>query len=481
MDYINSAECAKKWGIGPAMISKLCKSGRIEGAVKQGKAWMIPSTAEKPKDKRSGDFANFTFIDLFCGIGGFHQAMAKLGGRCVFASDISLPCQEVYKNNYCRNEEFPVVGDIRRAISKGQIPKFDVLCAGFPCQTFSKAGNQNGFTVVKKENGEKDERGQLFYRIIDILRVHPECKYLILENVRNLADKKDNWKIICDELKSLGFIITEEPIIESPHHFGIPQVRERVYILGIRGSWFDRRRRLPKGYLTRETLKINEKYNPCAENGNCLGGILDAGVDEKYYVSPEIEELLNAWEEFRANVKGLASPFWTHKAGIGIYDREEYLHDSDIGYQDMPDWKKALVMKSRVMYEDNYAFIDEWLEKYKIEDRILLHQKFEWNAGTDCKSIRDGIIQIRQSGVRVKRPNYFPSLVVMKNTPIVWDAHAERFRKLTPKECAKLQSFDSNFVFSEVDSTSYRQLGNTVNVELIRMLAEELFRLGRAQ
>ena len=422
---------------------------------------------------------SFRFIDLFCGIGGFHQAMTPLGGKCVFASDINEQCREVYKKNFAPNDEFLVYGDINNAIKEGVIPEFEVLCGGFPCQTFSKAGNQNGFTVVEKENGEKDERGQLFYRIIDILKEHQECKYVILENVRNLADKKDNWEIICNELKEQGFVITEEPIIESPHNFGIPQVRERVFILGIREDALDKRKPLSNGYLTREVLKIDDKYNPCSSKSNCLPDVMDIGVDEKYYVSSEIESLLEAWEEFREKVVGLCSPFWLHKAGIGIYDREQYYNDPEVGYQEMPQWKKIMVMRSRVMYENNYEFIDKWIVKHDMKSKILIHQKFEWNCGIDCSSIKEGIVQIRQSGVRVKRPNYFPSLVAMNNTPIIWDEEVGKYRYFTPKESAKLQSFDENYEFSDSDVVTYRQLGNSVNVKLVKLFAEALFGFGK--
>ena len=422
---------------------------------------------------------DFRFIDLFCGIGGFTQAMTLLGGHCVFACDINLQCQEVYKKNFCSNNEFTVTGDICKAIDANIIPQFDVLCGGFPCQTFSKAGLQNGFDIVEKENGEKDERGQLFYRIIDILNSHQECKYIVLENVRNLADKPENWHVICNELKKQGFIITEKPIIESPHHFGIPQVRERVFILGIRETAFDHRRHLPDGGLTREILHIDKYTKECPPDGNCLPEILDTDYDKKYLVPKEVQEILDIWEEFRENVKGLCSPFWTHKAGIGIYDREEYENDSLIGFKLMPNWKKTLVMHSRIMYENNYAFIDEWVEKHNMQSRNLIHQKFEWNAGSSCSTLKECIIQIRQSGVRAKRPNYFPSLVVMKNTPIVWDPNRNQYRYLTPKECAKLQSFKPDFVFGDIDTVTYRQLGNSVNVELLRLLSKELFSLGK--
>lgn len=422
---------------------------------------------------------NFKFIDLFCGIGGFHQAMSPLGGECVFACDINEQCREVYKKNFCPNDEFVVYGDINKAIKEDVIPEFDVLCGGFPCQTFSKAGLQNGFTIVEKENGIKDERGQLFYRIIDILKRHPECKYIILENVRNLADKKENWNVICTELKKQGFIITEDPIIESPHRFGIPQVRERVFILGIKKEIFDNRKKLENGYLTRKILHIDEKLSPCPKKGNCLINIVDEITEEKYFVSDDICKLLNVWEEFRANVEGLCSPFWLHKAGIGIYNRDEYLYDDEMGFQKMPIWKQQLVMRSRRIYEKNFEFIDEWVKKHDMLNQNLIHQKFEWNCGNDCSSIKEGIIQIRQSGVRVKRPNFFPSLVAMNNTPIIWDKKVQKFRYVTPKESAKLQSFITDYKFSNSDVVTYRQLGNSVNVKLVQMFAEGLFKLGK--
>lgn len=420
----------------------------------------------------------FKFIDLFCGIGGFHQAMQQLGGKCVYACDINIACRNVYKNNFCINDEFVIDSDIKKAVKENCIPQFDVLCGGFPCQTFSKAGKRNGFDVIKDDDGNvKDDRGQLFYKIIDILNQHPECKYVILENVRNLADNKENWNIVCEKLKQLGFVITEDPIIESPHHFGVPQIRERVYILGVKSEFIDKRRKMPLGYITRDILSIDNYYEEC--QANCIEYIIDQNVDEKYFLSAELSQLLNIWEEFKDNIEGLKTPFWLHKAGLGIETREEYINDPDIGYLDMPKWKKLLVMKSRIMYENNREFIDDWANKYHMTDRSLIHQKFEWNVGNDCESIKDGIIQIRQSGVRVKRPNYFPSLVAMSNTPIIWDHTHECYRYITPQEAAKLQSFNKNYKFGTNDSATYRQLGNSVNVKLVKIFAKELFRLGK--
>ena len=115
MEYITTKEIATKWGITSARVSAMCASGRIPGVYKKGKTWIIPSEAERPIDKRvktekRKDY-KFTFVDLFAGIGGFHQAMRYLGGRCIMASEINVACQETYKLNYKTKD---VRGDIRR-------------------------------------------------------------------------------------------------------------------------------------------------------------------------------------------------------------------------------------------------------------------------------------------------------------------------------------------------------------------------------
>lgn len=345
----------------------------------------------------------------------------------------------------------------------------------FPLSNISKAGKQNGFKVIEDENGGTDDRGQLFFRIVDILKDHPECSYIILENVRNLADKENDWKVVCDELKKLGFVITEDAIIESPHKFGIPQVRERVYILGIKECAIKSNELRTNKKITREMLNISAHYKKCPRNS--IPMLLDDTCEPKYYVPDEIVEVLEIWEEFLQNIKGIKSPFWLHKAGLGIYDDEQYKNDPSIGYQEMPEWKKEMVWKSREMYNNNHEFIDAWAARYNMTERSLIHQKFEWNASRDCTTIKQGITQFRQSGVRVKNPDYFPSLVAMNNTPIVWDERVRRYRYISPHEAAKLQSFRDDFIFNESDPVSYRQLGNSVNVKLVKIFAEALMKL----
>ena len=170
----------------------------------------------KKKNKKK---KKFDFIDLFAGLGGFHLAMKSLGGNCVFASELKEDLRKLYKINFpgCKIE-----GDITE-IEPEDIPPHDVLCAGFPCQPFSQAGKRKGF----KDKG----RGNLFYSICKIV----ECRrprYIFLENVANLKghDNGKTWKTIKRELENLNYCVAE-PQILSPHQFGIPQHRKRIYIV----------------------------------------------------------------------------------------------------------------------------------------------------------------------------------------------------------------------------------------------------------
>lgn len=407
---------------------------------------------------------NFKFIDLFAGIGGFHQAMRYLGGKCVMAAEINKECVNTYKTNF-HIEENEVRGDVND-IAPESIAPFDVLCAGFPCQPFSKAGAQKGF--------QDKARGNLFYKIMDILDGHPEVKFVILENVRNLADKAENWGIITSELMKRNFYITEEPIILSPSNFGIPQIRERLYILGIRKD-IRNEQILTNGYIHIDDLKLKKYYKKC-KMGDAWS-ILEDNVDDKYIISDEQELMINAWDEFRIStgIKTIGFPIWLDSFGLG--EKDSNLVFANQKYDDMPKWKQSFLRHNRELYINNRQFIDNWVEKYNMTNRIKLYKKFEWNCGEDVKDIKGSLIQIRQSGIRAKRPTFYPSLVAMVNTPIIWDNKKQHYRKITPREAANLQSFHARYKFIGPDKTIYRQLGNSVNVRILKILSENLFSL----
>ena len=218
--------------------------------------------------------AKFRFIDLFCGIGGFHQALSSFGGECVFAAEIDKDCIDVYLNNY----GLDAAHDMTKVIEEN-VPTHDVLCGGFPCQAFSKAG---------KQAGVNDTRGTLFFEIERLLRYH-KPQFILLENVRNLVshDNGRTWKIITGVLKDIGYRLTSEPLILSPHQFGVPQLRERVYIVG---------KYEPDNVDTPLDISFSNLRH---KNELSIYDILEEDpVSENCAISDEELRVLTAWDEF---------------------------------------------------------------------------------------------------------------------------------------------------------------------------------------
>lgn len=178
---------------------------------------------------------SFTFIDLFAGIGGFHQAMHSVGGKCVFASEWNKHARASYEANYkyvspeifANNNQY-FAGDINE-VNPADIPNFDVCCAGFPCQPFSIAGHRLGF---------EDTRGTLFFNIMNIVKEKIQAgtppKVLLLENVKGLKNhqKGETLKVILATLEELGYKYSIEVL--NAKYFGVPQNRERLFIV----AWY---------------------------------------------------------------------------------------------------------------------------------------------------------------------------------------------------------------------------------------------------
>lgn len=395
----------------------------------------------------------FTFIDLFSGIGGFHQAMEQLGGICVLASEIDDACNILYAKNYGISSAV----NIRNLDEKKDIPDHDVLCAGFPCQTFSKAGKQAGL--------EDETRGTLFFEIARILR-EKHTKYIVLENVRNLVshDHGNTWRVIQKTLRELGYQLTKDPIIVSPHQFGIPQLRERVLILG--------------KYNPNEVDKpLNISIESSCKKDDCsIYSILDNDDSAtKYHISEYEEMVLSAWDEFYKGIdkKIIGFPIWA-----------DYFNCDKVP-ENLPEWKKEFVRKNKDLYKTNKGFIDKWLSKYNnLEKFSPTHHKMEWQAGDSISSLWEGVIQFRPSGIRVKSPTCFPALVAMVQIPIV----GKYRRRITVEEAGRLQSFPNpvrdetkmdkqHFLCDSNDQQAYKQFGNSVNVEVIKKCAELLFKM----
>ncbi|WP_373174953.1 DNA cytosine methyltransferase [Prevotella merdae] len=183
-------------------------------------AYLFPNLFEAPFPTPNNP--KFTFIDLFAGIGGFRMAFQNLGGECVFSSEWDEQARKTYYSNY---GEVPF-GDITKESTKNKIPNgFDILCAGFPCQAFSLAGKRRGFA---------ETRGTLFFDVADILRRY-QPKAFFLENVKGLAihDKGKTLETILNTLDEVGYVVPDPQILNAMY-YGVPQHRERIYIVGFR-------------------------------------------------------------------------------------------------------------------------------------------------------------------------------------------------------------------------------------------------------
>ena len=161
-------------------------------------------------------------VDLFAGVGGIRLGFEKAGFQTVFANDFDKTCKDTYDLNFSKPKL--TIKDIWKVNIK-DIPKFDILLGGFPCQAFSIAGYRKGFK-------DKKDRGNLFFRIVEILEER-KPKAFLLENVKNLKghDKGKTFKIIKETLEKLGYNIKSE-ILNSMTHGNIPQNRERIFIAG---------------------------------------------------------------------------------------------------------------------------------------------------------------------------------------------------------------------------------------------------------
>lgn len=332
------------------------------------------------------------FIDLFAGLGGFHLALSELGHECVFASEKKPELIRLYKENF----DMEISGDINK-VKVEDIPSHDILCAGFPCQPFSKAGNQKGL--------HDPTNGNFFDKIMEIVNKHnPE--YILLENVANLMshDEGNTWNYIYDTL-SIDYEIDKK--IMSPHQFGIPHHRLRIYI------------------VCRLKIKNGLKHFRFPEPNNneifSIKKILERKPKNYIVLKEDTIKQLAIWQEFLDHItkeEAPSFPIWAmefgadypfenqapaylsieelkaHKGTFGEMitgeDKKSALANLPIyartkKNQEFPRWKKNFIRQNRAFYTRHKEWLDVWI--LKILDWENSHQKFEWNCGKEGKTV----------------------------------------------------------------------------------------------
>tara|TARA_Y100000389_G_C17456478_1_gene518506 strand:+ start:302 stop:1687 length:1386 start_codon:yes stop_codon:yes gene_type:complete len=391
------------------------------------------------KENEQKERGNLKYIDLFSGIGGFHQALDNLGCKCVLACDIDKDCRAVYKENY-DIEPHP---DVKK-LDPNDFEDIDIICGGFPCQAFSNAGKKKTFT---------DDRGLLFDEIMRIAKIK-KPKFMFLENVKHIL-KVGDGEVIEYIKKKLDYYDYNVQIFQiSPHEYGIPQQRERVYFVCVRKDIYNQKQiKLPSC----DKKIIFEDYLDKKED-----------IDNKYFIDGDILQCLEAWDEM-IKIFDIGE-----KISPTIMINEHYNGHTSEDFENYAGWRKDYITKNKPLinkYKDKW---DTWYEKHKdILQKREIYGKLEWQVGKikPNDSIFNYFIQVRQSGIRVKKAEYFPTLVAIVQVPI----YGKEKRYITPRECARLQSFPEDFKLSSNDKKAYKQFGNAVSVDNVHTIIKATF------
>lgn len=431
------------------------------------------------------------FIDLFGGLGGFYLALKGLGHECVFASDIDPELQKLYALNFPEAKHL-IHGDIREC--KSEVPSHDILCAGFPCQPFSKSGSQDGL--------RDKTRGTLFHEIMDILKKH-QPGYVILENVGNFErhDEGRTWEIVRESLEKLGYKVrgTEHVAsgghgLVSPHHLGYPHSRERFFAVASLKKLPDDpfpksdRHRVthlrdivePNGELSqseRREVALTEQQIRCINHWNKLLKAIPERItlpsfpiwgDEIYARYPYKDttpyncsalELLGYLNRNGA---------WTTRSKARILKEllPSYARTPESLF---PDWKVQFIGQNRKWFRQIQPYFpSKWVRELRAFPPSL--RKLEWNCQGEERDLWKYVLQFRPSGLRAKRYTSCPALVAMTTTQIPILGPKRRF--ITRVEALRLQGFPDDHQLPSGRENAFRALGNAVHVRVARAIVK---------
>lgn len=320
--------------------------------------------------KTNKPLLNLTFIDLFAGIGGFRIALESLGAKCVYSNEVDKNAIKTYESNFGSISSLDI-----RLVNESDIPDHDILCAGFPCQPFSISGKQKGFC---------DERGTLFFEILRILK-KKQSKIVLLENVKNLLshDNGRTFKVMKQSLENLNYEVSYKVLDAS--NFGVPQKRERLYIVCFKKDFLKRQFVFPTPFMLNST-------------------VYDILIDD----NKELDRLY----------------FDINKLNISYCNKNNNLTNTN-------------------------------------NKPIRLATINKGGQGERIYDVKGVAITISSSGGGMfsRTGAYYVN---------------GRVRKLHPRECARLMGFPDNYKLSKSYNIAYKQLGNSVVVDVLQLIGIEI-------
>ncbi|AYV74306.1 DNA (cytosine-5-)-methyltransferase [Bacillus sp. PK3-056] len=428
----------------------------------------------------------FNYVSLFSGIGGFEQALNKLGGTCVMASEIDKYANQSYEILYGH----PTVGDVMKVAAE-EVPDHDVLVGGFPCQAFSVAGKRLGFD---------DTRGTLFFEIARIAKVK-RPKALLLENVKGLIshDKGKTLDTIIQTLADIGYTLDFNVL--NSKYFDVPQNRERIFIIAVRDDLIEQHpwqiegsNVVAKGKRRISEIEGVKTFNfdwPAQEEvATRLRDILEDNVDEKYYLSEEKTAKLVAQLNDGAGL-GKDGELGTVIDGGNISPCIDASYAKGIGPSD--------VAKNRNRRPHMLELEPQMLGHIGLKGHDAIRRVYSTTGVSPTLTTMGGghrepkiaeevracltpeREEKRQNGPLFK-PNDEPAHTI--NTQdrhgVAYGSYPKyRIRKLTPRECFRLQGFpDSEFdklVEGGISNSQlYKQAGNAVTVNVISAIGKRL-------
>jgi DNA (cytosine-5)-methyltransferase 1 len=411
------------------------------------------------------------FIDLFAGVGGvrlgFESAARdlKIKTECVFSSEINEDAQKTYELNF---GELPS-GDITK-IKSEDIPEFDFLLGGFPCQPFSYAGKMMGFG---------DTRGTLFFEIERILAHHKPWDFM-LENVRGLTshDKGRTFETILSKLRKLGYSVGFTILNSSA--VGVPQNRVRVYIVGVRGGRLNFN--IPSDLGARDShhfKQMSEQPDLFVEHPIALvKSILERSPNKKYDCSSEFSDSLSKI------VKG----DFRKLHGLRLIDTRHgnSIHSWEVGIKGPCNQHEIKFMNLLISNRRKKKFGREKDGKMLTKDQILTFCDEKLFDQATPGLLKKGYLKCIDGKYSPVAGNMsfevfkFLDPESISITLVSSDAHKlgvfynGRLRRITPRECARLQGFPDDFILHPKDDRAYHQFGNSVSVPVVKHVVKHL-------